>query len=1706
MGKVSYINSPEADFSLGIDARSAENQIAPGFVQDLLNADIVEKRVRKRRGYQGYAGNLPFRAVRMEYKDAENQVCFTLDSAISLDTVRSAPLVVYGRSSLFTSGGPFTDVDAVKYYSGFSVPLRKVFLAPSGTLTVLGTEHGLESADLFASVLESSSSSDRSYQHIEQDGISINTTTFDVSIAYTTYIDRNVFTIFADKSTVTGSSYVHTQTVGTGTQSMSISAMTHSLSNFNIISQVYQLSGGSRIQVQPDSFLVDSSGNVTVDVTNGTGSSQTYYVILSAGAISNVVTGSVGADATGTVQISGLTVPWLFYNIYLEQTPGGVKELVQADTVAYDDTTGLATLTFTNLSSVPRNFITYYEYGDIRSNQLCVSDTTVTTDGTDDRPQITIWGLDHSEVYPTKVDREGWTTHLDSYRRNGEQRLVSGLGGNLFDARTYLEVSAQYLLTQLFPSLSARTATPRVLGPLFWDTAETPARSRGYITSDSSGTNNATVTSVVYNVGTGFTEYTLSLPNMAILDSAGLPTSLSAVLSTATDLEDYLTVSGMSYARHSGVFRIRTATSGVDEIVLAVENDSVTTTDWDDTGCAGIAGVFTDQITWTATPSFIPGDALVSDSLVNFLCTIISPSDSVVSVIDGVVDILQVAAGVLFVGQRTSSVIPLREPYPSAVNTVENVVRGDILSYTGIARQLRVLYINADTSRPLTITVLDGTATAVLSSGDTSYLSIGQSVALVGGIHSGIVEITDIPSLSSFEFATDRSTSSSSTLVGNTIQVDEDLSWEDTAGDTVALTVEARWIPIEAPDDEYDLTPNTYIRHLDTDSPDIQKFLRSTMVVDTLYATNGRDEVQKFDGTSIYRSGIIPWQAGLLLTQDTAGATIVTSLRSISYSAISAGEGKLTITAATSQVIPVGTNVRLAGSSKTYTINSYVDDGTVFYVNMDRALDSDVSATGTVAEIGTYRYYHRLNAVDANNNIIASAVTGYQDHVMELTGNAAILHKVIGLPAWDNYDYDRLEVEIYRTKINQAAPFYKITTLRMSFNNTNGYLTYRDSYSDIDISELDVVNTALKGAELGTSWSDPLRAKYITSIGNKLVLANVRDYPQLDLQIIAPASISDADFAGDSLLFRRDNTDTGTSTDMQNRVRYEWVSGFTGDVSAPSVSADQLMLTTSVATGAVPGDWIYLTYSTVALTGRDLTYCGWYQIATCTTTSITINVVGAGAATSYPDKYVIATDPTDVPVLLGVDGSLGMVNGDSFDLFDAMRRMSMAINSSQRMVDVTISGMELYTPWLTARGGNDVSRAGRLIVRQPRSDATTMEVVPTFSGYDLFVNSVSRDTGDSISASTRIYPSRLLASYENYPEIFDNPTSILDTDSDSAIDVNSADGQEITGVIPFFGEAAFTAAQQSAILVVFKSNSIYLVDLNQKASGLNAVQRIESEGLGCTAPYSIAVTKKGVVFANESGIYCLRRDQSIQYIGKFMERKWTERVDLNMLETAHGHHYGIGRAYKLSIPLMETEQSTGYNEPSEVYVYNHTGEDEGKALLGAWSRYDNHAAIGWANLGANAYYASTAGRIYILRNTNRLQDFRDDNSGVDMVFQARANDFGNAGIRKVIDSIVIHYRVGATSTGTSVGYSLDLEQEYSETNPVVISKASVSNGTSDVVARNIASIRHAISRRRGVYISIQIANGTIDESVEIAGIDYRVGGLTDHGMTEAADT
>jgi len=1724
---IQYTIVPEVDFSRGIDARSTENQIGEGFVRDLLNADVIQKSVRKRTGYESYAGNIPVRATRLDYDynvdPTKRMMCLTLDSVVSLNTtvslesVRSSPLIVYGRSSNQTTG-PITNAgDSAHYYNRFTIPIRKELFAPSGTLNISGTEHGLGSTNFFCNVVESTSLTDKSFTDVYTNALRIDKMTYDVNIDYTVFQNKNAIVYYLDRAVSAGDVYTTTWAHPGGISSLPIPTSTHNLTNYNFVYKIYQdtnpgNSTGEWLEVVEDEFTIDNNGNVLITMTAA--SPTTYHIILSAAATTNVVEGQISsAEDEKTVSIPNLVRPWMFYNIYIRKN-ATEYERVEANAIDYDNDTNSLILTFDTYSA--QSYKIHYEYGDIRSNVLCVYDTAVAVDSTDTSPQITIWGLDHNEIYTDKSVREGWATHIDTYRRSGEQRVICGLGGNLFAAREYSEAGSQYLYPTLYPSLYSRTSAALSVGPVFYDTGDNPQRTRGYITTSIGGTGQVYVTAVQYDPANTWTKYTLDVPDMNIVGT------LSTIISNTAGLEDWLTVSNMSYKRHEGTFRIRQVTPGVEKLEIWVENSN-NSSDWDDLAVGGYAGIYTDRITWTTDASYVPQDTLLLSG--SELGQVYS-SDDGITVCGPFNQKLELAIGVLVTGRRTSSVIPLRESLPSLADSVANLVRGDMLSYTGIDRSLRVLSINAGTDLSASISGDGTTATCTVS--DTTYLSAGQKIVIIGASdYSGVQTITNVISSTQFTFeSTSTKLGVTAILSGKTIEIDEELTWQDTVGDQAGFQVARRWVPVEAPDDSYNLTPSTYVRYFDSAQYSAQPFIRSTMVADNLYLTNGSDEVMKFDGESIYRAGLPAWQPGLFVTRDTSVGIpkIVVNLRSMAYKA-KPGSGTLELTKVEEAgLLPPGSTVEITGdTTKIYTVQDYVDKANQAFVHFSQSLNPAIPNIGTISEVGYYRYYIRLNAIDANNNRIASAMTSSEDLTVRMSQDAAINLKMVGLPALDNYDYDRIEIEIYRTRLltGTVPPvFYKVTTLgseHINFNNGDGYIEYTDTASDDNIAlrnNLDPLVTQA-GAELGIGWSDPLRAKYITTTANRLVLANVSDYPEFDIQIDGASTALDASkFVGNTFLFRKNFADSASSSNMVDRVNFKWVQASSSIAVTNLVGVANTSFTVTVNNTAAIGDWVYLYYSQVLNTGQPLKYSGWWQVFSRTSTTITFTYKNASAGTPavYPNRAAFA-DSGIVPVVLGTDGNLGQDNGDSGspvtnDTFDATRRLALALNSVMRMTDITIPAMAKFRPWLIARSGNDVSRAGRILVRAPQQSDILPSIQATFTAYDLYVNSLPVETGDNTPASERVYPSRVLISYENNPELFDSPTVILDSDSLSAIDINPADGQEITGVIPFFGETAFTAAQQAGILVVFKTNSIYLVDINQKVSGSNlVVQRLETQGLGCTAPYSISVTKNGIMFANNSGIYCLRRNQAIEYIGKFMERNWTSKVDRDALQIAQGHHYSVGRMYKLSVPIADTQnETTGYIEPSQVYVYNHTQEDE-EQHLGAWSRYDNHTAIGWANLASDAFWASTGGSIYKLRSTGSGTDFRDSNEAITFRLDTRPNDYGNSGIRKILDKVVASYRAGTKTASNTMLFAVDLEQEYFATTPFrVAGTAENLNGLDDLVQKDVVTLRHSLDRRKGVYFSIRIENSNLDQNVEVAGLDYRVGALDTKGIKSASKT
>ena len=1717
---LSYTYIPELDFSRGIDQYSAENQIQPGHVEDALNVDIQEKRLVKRPGYQAHAGCLPIRVQELVYNLSDNQMELYLDDAFDLSVILDTPVVVFGRSSITGSGGDFGPSNVGAYYANVSTDPRKNLTGATTTLT----DAGFTDKEFLVGVTQSTSMSTFDNQTVEMDSIEILN---DFSVKLTHTIDPvqdplSTFVYYLDTSNSTGQAYNHNiGTVADGvTVNETISAATHNLDNFNIMVFIKADNTGSTgdLFFEVDTVTIATNGDVTVQFTNDSGVNLTsvQFVLISAPS-DQVKEGSFAASTSSQqIVISNIEEPFVFSSLYAEDLGTGELTLVKPDQITYNDTLNQLTLDVT--VGVSTTFKFFYEFGFTLTNVVKITpDTPITADASDQTPQLTVWGICHDVdgVYgPNKIAREGWVNHLDSYRAAGEGFLVAGLGGNLFTSSPRTGLDAAYKLPQLLVDLRNRVDTDTKIGPLFRGSGATFERERGYVNCVNGTTNFIQIDTIEYqtsgpNVGT--VKYTMTATSHSILDAAGSPIPIGAVVSTTSGQEDWLTTQQCGHSRHNGSFKIK-AVEEVDGSTLAfyVENSLITSTDYDETDVGGQAGVFTDQIPMDTTSYFLPGDELESDLFADTDEFEVLSSITTSIVVDNVFDNLAIPVGLRLTGRRTSCVIPLRDT--ADIDTVENFVAGDVISLASYERLFEVQYVNTNSDISVTLTGNGTEATVTLGSGSTANLFSGQRIQISNaGVYTGVQIIDEVTSATTFTFNSTETASESGILVGKNICIDENVEWEDLSDDTSRVTVDRRWIPIEAPDDNFDITPNYRVSHFRADPYTDQSFIRSVMSADNMYFTNGSDTVKKYDGFSLYKAGLPRWQMNLF-TSIKPGSGIVVPQVSVDYNSPSSSSFDVT-TAGDELTFDVGDRIIDNTDGASYTIRRInTETGKIF-------VDRDITGGGTgtlTLKSSIYRYYFRLNMVDANQNLMASAVVGQEDTFVELSETSEVEFKLVGIPTFDNLDYDRLELEIYRTKRNQSAPFFKVVTLPLDFDQATGYLTYTDTAEDDALTQLDPINSSLLGAEIGTGWEEPMRAKYVTSADNRLILANLTDYPQTDL-VVDGTEAKNSNF--DGLKFQFDRTSTiGSVTDNLDTLIIEIKNQGSSEEEATTVTyidTSFFKATMTDTSGMSPGDWVYLFYKGAAPSDLTLEPCGWWQVESVLSgTELRFSYPNSAAFSgTLPNRILTATNPADLPVYINdsteanYDSNYQTRGAQPFGERDEknvlMNRIANAVNVHQRRCQDTG-----FSPWLSANADGSFGQ-GQLVVRQPNIQPEAFFItLPTTTDFSLYLNGTRANSGATSQSLTRVYPSRVIVSYPNYPEIFDSPTAVLPQDSDSVIDVNSADGQQITGIIPFYGDSAFGAGQKEDMIVVFKENSIYIVNLANKAAGLNGqvVKKLESRGLGCDAPYSICSAKDSIFFANRSGVYRINRaDLSIEYVGKFLERLWLEEVNRDLIETFHATHYPIGKQYKLSVTVPDPAVNPNLDEPNQVYVYHHT-EETAQGDTAGWTRYDNHSAIGWSNLQADAFFASTAGNVFSIRRTDSENDYRDRNEAISAEFTSRALDFGAPGIRKIIASVVSHYRSVSNIEGTELTYAYDLREEFLPSDNLSIDRDETTTGIGDAVTHKIRSIKSVLDRKRAIYFQIKYANANLDEPLDVAGFTVKLAGLSDAGVLEAKST
>jgi hypothetical protein len=708
---------------------------------------------------------------------------------------------------------------------------------------------------------------------------------------------------------------------------------------------------------------------------------------------------------------------------------------------------------------------------------------------------------------------------------------------------------------------------------------------------------------------------------------------------------------------------------------------------------------------------------------------------------------------------------------------------------------------------------------------------------------------------------------------------------------------------------------------------------------------------------------------------------------------------------------------------------------------------------------------------------------------------------------------------VFRTKItaSASAPFYQVRRDPLNYKYAEGedVIIINDTIPDEALSPIpdDQVSIALKGAELPLSSEEPPRSKYMTSASNRLVLGNIKSWSRLDLDLLSNGGITELNTMDDMALTVGDGTNSvtvdcvpflnrsGTSYDVLNSTNMKEIT----NVAYPDATTVRLTLSGTLSSSVVVGDYIQLgswftdadatgIFTTGARTRDDTLGAlnGWWQINAYTdTTNDIIDLFfvhgrstvgaddwafGAGEAPLYVAHSTGNLPCVMLPYALTATGRVveDIVFNDrknQFEFTNAINRGLKDIRSALNQWTVRQSD-----PWLLPKAGA-TEGAGKLILSGVKHDQNIVGTVTIDSASDLQIFWDQRRTPSATSATgfERLFPSRLLISVENYPEMFDNPFALSGLYGDSIIDVNANDGQEITGMSTFFASSTTSGSVLEETLVVFKDKSIYAVNMNTRQA-----QKIESGDQGCNIPGSISITKDGIMFANSSGVYMVTKNLGITYVGTWIEDYWRENVNFtDVARRAIAINDASDRKYKLSIPTDTVRNNS-------VVVFNYISA---ATLGGGWTTYDNFAASGWAQTTEGTYFSSYHGRIFRLRDTGSDTDYRDDNAAITASFTYAPQSFGDTGSRAVLNRVITH--VDGTVTALEPSIATDLSTTFQSVDTINIDSGGGESGASSL------PVRHAL------YFQMAYSHSTIDEPLKLGGIDWKVSGLDELGITQS---
>ncbi len=1683
----------------GIDKRSSQNKLKPGYAEDIRNMDTSSTgKVSTRKGYQGHLGDLPIRAISYTALSSVAEIEFPSD--VDLMAVNPGPIVTNFKDyavSDWSSGGTYTvgqlciydgdeyvciqdrgptatkpDADTSYWevrtagevfgYSGYNVKHVYNLDAQAGTQTMevevdssspaqrSGTIVGVAELTDYGNSLNNSS--------VEFDG-TIRTSgasgsDYDGRVTVEDLAEDGNFCIFRNDYEALGISTfdesgalkANTFTIAQGTHGVTKAA--------NQFLAVYMHEVGDThnwYQIQPESTVINAAGDWVItglgwDSTNSEwedGSTTDRYFAVSCYELPEAYVRQTPFSTLGdkTLVFNDVTNPINLYNVWKYSDDGTSRELVMPDEVAFDESASTLTVTF-KVGITGFNTELVILPGKRQFNKIEVTGYRINTANS---AIIDVYGIRSDQInYLSTGARGGYVHGLSEHSSAGDNHLVAAFGGALFRESTVSD-DPMPIPSGIYVDVAGTIETQARIAPFFGGYSNGSLPTDGFNFDEVEDFKCPIVK--ILNHGNGYSEFILPTSR----------TNEEGSIHLGVDAGYYVTISGAGNPRYNGTFEIyRTYTTGTNGYRIAVYSPDFTyISPADEEDCQAWASITTCKIEMTGhVTQYQEGDILGSYLFPDYNPTVKRVVTGVTNDhlwIEGVEDIAYMSVGSKIEVKRTANTLPL--------TTAANIVAGDMTSVNGYDRKFRVLSADHDE---------------------------------------------------------------------DTVTIDEEIIFQDWASDPTTVSAVGKWVAVHSPDDD-----DSRVRYFDTNDSTNQPRLDSASLNGSVFWTNYEDDILKYDGDSNYKAGIIPWNPHCSSWVDT-DSTGKIAIPPHGYDTATDASGQVRlyfgVGAMPEDMTGISTIMveETSGSTTTYVeytvMGSYNDSTNGRYIELDdTTLGNIVTPSGTIKLPQEVGYYFKVQAIDRNKNVVASAVTNWKDTVVPITDDGAITHKLVGLPKFDDYDYDRIQLAVYRTHVTQTAtaPFYKIRTYNIDYDSDQlNSIVIKDTRDNSTlITPDDEVSINLKGAELPYLSNPPLQSKYLKTAGSKMIQGNVKAKSRCKVEMFLDddAEEVDCDFG---LYVQAEEVDAANQMLVRFKT-YPLISGVAlnttnvrhiTEMTFPDT--DTFTIKLSGAHSNMAGSWIQIQSLTINSTAlpldteantADLDYrlakfCGWWEVASADGTHVTVNYAGHGETVLFTfdavgtdtPLYCVHADFTTgldwrLPILTGTLDTGAATSITSFPFDSTTSSLEYATPLSKYILDIR----RAFSSWAAAVTTANLKHARALVLSGSSYGIDTLILETTESDWEssvyiesggnvtAFCNDLKMTEDTWVDGVAQVFPSRLLLSGDYYPEMFDNPLASSEVYSDSIVNVSPDDGQEITGIETFFGISSTGASQVETTVIVFKDSAVYAVDVKTRS-----YQKIESLGQGCTIPGSIASVQDGIFFANESGIYKVTRNLNVEYVGEYLEDYWNEDIGSDVNVEAFGFADSKNREYRLGVPTTDSK-----NDDMVVFDFITTDSPDDN---GAWTIYDNFPATVWKQTTSGTYFGTYGGRIHRTRDLGDATDYRDDSSAISSSFTYGAQSFGDSGTRVNIGRVITHFKSVTDVTNVILSVAEDMEYVFTESADISFKK----------LLKKIQTIGASLPEPRVLFVQIKYEHSVKDEQLVISGIDFEAQALNDLGIPQ----